>query len=112
MWVPDKQGRFGDVLLGFDTLPGYEKAGEKYHGATVGRVCGRISDASFPLNGKFYHLSSNDKYGNPVRNHLHGGFWGFHAKFGVLYYLKRRIRKKLFLFPIIRKMVKRDIQEI
>ena len=81
MWVPDKQGRFGDVLLGFDTLPGYEKAGEKYHGATVGRVCGRISDASFPWNGKFYHLSSNDKYGNPVRNHLHGGFWGFHAKF-------------------------------
>lgn len=80
MLVPDKNGKYNDVILGFDTLSGYEEAGEMYHGATVGRVCGRISNSSFRLNGKIYNLSSNDVYGKPKHNHLHGGMSGFHVK--------------------------------
>lgn len=78
MWVPDARGEFDDVLLGFDTLAGYINAGEKYHGAMVGRVCGRINQACFSLDGQSHHLVSNDVYGNPVKNHLHGGIKAFH----------------------------------
>lgn len=80
MWTPDKSGNRGDILLGFDTLSGYCEAGEKYHGAIVGRVCGRMNRARFALNGIEYQLASNDSYGSPVPNHLHGGFSGFHTR--------------------------------
>lgn len=80
MWVPGNNGDFDDILLGFDTLVGYMNAGEQYHGAIVGRVCGRIKNACFTLNGKEYKLESNDAYGTPVRNHLHGGLSAFHSR--------------------------------
>lgn len=81
MWVPDFQGVFSDILLGFDTLNEYINAGEQYHGAIVGRVCGRINQAHFSLYGKEYSLVSNDVYGSPVKNHLHGGLNAFHNQF-------------------------------
>lgn len=71
MWTPDRDGCMGDILLGFDTLDGYLTAGEQYHGAIVGRVCGRINNARFTLEGQEFLLASNDAYGKPVRNHLH-----------------------------------------
>ncbi|MDR2919456.1 MAG: galactose mutarotase [Tannerella sp.] len=80
MWVPDQHGEFDDILLGFDTLTGYMNAGEQYHGAIVGRVCGRINQARFSLCGKEYKLDSNDVYGDPVKNHLHGGIKAFHKQ--------------------------------
>lgn len=80
MYVPDRNGKLEDVVLGFDTVDDYQKAVEQYHGAVVGRVCGRIGNATFLLNGKTYHLASNDVYGQPVKNHLHGGVEGFHKK--------------------------------
>ena len=81
MWAPDRNGCMGDIVLGFDTLDGYRMAGEQYHGAIVGRVCGRISNACFRLGDQEYLLASNDAYGKPVRNHLHGGIDAFHNRF-------------------------------
>ena len=69
--TPDRNGRLDDVVLGFDTLQGY-LAKEPYFGATVGRVGNRIAKGVFTLNGKTYHLATND---GP--NHLHGGNKGF-----------------------------------
>ena len=81
MWVPDRSGRFADVVLGFDTLGGYCTAEEQYHGAMVGRVCGRIGNARFSLGTDEYRLAANDVYGKPVPNHLHGGISAFHNRF-------------------------------
>jgi len=80
MWVPDKTGRMTDVVLGFNSLNDYLSAGEPYHGAIVGRICGRINNASFSLDGIEYPIASNDGFGKPVKNHLHGGIEGFHRK--------------------------------
>lgn len=81
MWTPDRKGKLSDIILGFDTLDGYLKAGERYHGAIVGRVCGRISNARFRIGEEEYLLASNDAYGTPVRNHLHGGMDAFHNSY-------------------------------
>ena len=78
MWITDKTGKMTDVVLGFSTLDDYLTAGEPYHGATVGRICGRINDARFSLDGIEYKLAENDLFGVPVKNHLHGGIKGFH----------------------------------
>ncbi len=69
--VPDKSGKMGDVVLGFDNLAQYEK-GEPYMGATVGRVANRIAKGKFTLDGKEYTLAVNN---GP--NALHGGLKGF-----------------------------------
>lgn len=77
MWVPDKNGKWDDVILGFDNMNDYLTASEKYYGAVVGRVCGRIGKGIFELGGVKYQLTNNDLFGSSLKNHLHGGFDGF-----------------------------------
>ncbi|MBR5288836.1 MAG: galactose mutarotase [Clostridia bacterium] len=69
--VPDKNGKPVDVVLGYDTVKGYED-GDGYLGAAIGRVGNRIAKGKFTLNGKDYTLAVNN---GP--NHLHGGLVGF-----------------------------------
>ena len=69
--VPDRTGKPGDVVLGFDSLEGY-LAGHPYFGATVGRVANRVGQAKFSLDGKEYQLAANN---GP--NTLHGGVKAF-----------------------------------
>jgi aldose 1-epimerase len=69
--VPDRNGRLGDVVLGFTNLDQYEK-GHPYFGSTVGRVANRIAKGKFTLEGKEYTLATNN---GP--NHLHGGLKAF-----------------------------------
>ncbi|MGZ3640801.1 MAG: aldose epimerase family protein [Candidatus Limnocylindrales bacterium] len=68
MWVPDRDGHLGDVVLGFDDIEGYEAHPEVYFGATIGRVANRIANGRFTLDGTTYELARNDP-----PNHLHGG---------------------------------------
>ena len=66
--VADRNGKFEDVVLGYDNLDGYA-TGKAYIGATVGRYANRIAHATFTLDGITYTLAKNDG-----DNHLHGGF--------------------------------------
>ena len=67
----DRDGKFVDVVLGHDTIEGYETH-DGCLGACVGRVANRLGSAEFTLNGKTYPLEKNDG-----KNHLHGGLRGF-----------------------------------
>jgi len=69
--VPDKSGNFGDVVLGCDSVPDYQKQ-TAYFGALIGRYGNRIAKGQFVLDGKTYHLDIN----NPP-NSLHGGTNGY-----------------------------------
>ncbi len=66
--VPDRNGKLGDVVLGYDNVEGYE-SGKSFFGASVGRYGNRIAHAKFLLDGVAYTLEKNDG-----ENHLHGGF--------------------------------------
>ena len=57
--VPDKNGVFEDVVLGYDDVSSYEINGPSF-GAPVGRYANRISNAGFKLNGKEYKLEKNE----------------------------------------------------
>jgi len=71
--VPDRAGKFADVVLGFDKPESYwADPPPPYFGAIVGRYGNRIGKGKFTLDGKPYSLVTN----NGV-NHLHGGTKGF-----------------------------------
>jgi aldose 1-epimerase len=69
--VPDRDGAFADVALGFETVQPYAKD-SPYLGALIGRYGNRIAKGRFTLDGKAYQLPTNN--GN---NHLHGGAPGY-----------------------------------
>jgi aldose 1-epimerase len=69
--VPDKNGKFDDVVLGYDNLDGYLKS-SPYFGALIGRYGNRIAKGKFSLDGVEYTLATNN-----TPNALHGGLKGF-----------------------------------
>ncbi len=75
IWVPDKDGNFQDVIMGFETGDAYLKATDINNGPIVGRYGNRIGKGQFTLDGKDYQLTINDG-----ENHLHGGTNGFSGK--------------------------------
>lgn len=71
--VPDSKGESRDVVLGFDSVTGYEK-NDCFFGSTIGRNANRIGGAEFELDGTAIHLAANEN-----GNNLHTDFdHGFH----------------------------------
>lgn len=78
--MPDREGKFADVVLGFDSIDGYtnekyQKA-NPYFGAIAGRYANRIAGAKFSINNQEYKLAANNG-----KNSLHGGVKGFDKVF-------------------------------
>jgi aldose 1-epimerase len=69
--TPDRNGKFDDVVLGFDSMEGY-RTNPPYFGAIIGRYANRIAGGKFTLNGVKYQLPVNSG-----TNCLHGGIKGF-----------------------------------
>lgn len=70
----DKNGKFDDVALGYDTIDQYLND-NFFFGGIIGRYANRIAKGKFSLNGKEYSLATNNG-----ENHLHGGTKGFDTK--------------------------------
>lgn len=65
--VPDRDGKFEDVALGYKNIEGYEDNKPGF-GSLIGRNANRIDGAKFELNNKVYTLDKNEG-----ENNLHGG---------------------------------------
>ena len=70
--VPDRTGAIENVVLGYKDLSDYQTKGN-YFGSIIGRVAGRIQDASFTIDGTTYFIEKNK-----TNYHIHGGTKGFH----------------------------------
>ncbi len=70
--TPDKNGKMGDVVLGYQSLDGYLQRANPFFGALIGRYGNRIAKGKFTLDGKTYTLATNNN-----GNSLHGGIKGF-----------------------------------
>jgi aldose 1-epimerase len=70
--VPDRSGKFADIVQGYDTIAEYINGNGPYMGAVCGRCANRISKGKFTIDNKEYTLAVNN---GP--NHLHGGLIGY-----------------------------------
>ena len=71
IWVPDRNGKFGDIMLAHSYIA--DQGGN--FGALIGRYGNRINQGRFILDGQEYQLPQNN-YGHC----LHGGDTGFHHR--------------------------------
>ena len=79
LMTKDKDGKMGDIVLGYNSVDGYvaeAKADKKtYFGAIVGRYGNRIRAGKFSIDGHQYQIPPNNN-----GNALHGGPHGFDEK--------------------------------
>jgi aldose 1-epimerase len=70
----DRDGKVGDVVLGYNSVGGYvgEGATKTYFGSIVGRYGNRIRGGKFSIDGKSFQIPQNNN-----GNALHGGPHGF-----------------------------------
>lgn len=65
---PDKDGKIGDIIAGFDTIAGHIGSGT-YTGQVIGQYANRIGGACFALDGKTIEVTKNEN----GKTCLHGG---------------------------------------
>ncbi len=73
--IPDKYGKYENIVQGQDSLENYLNSPKKHLSTLVGRFANRIKDGKFGLDKEVFQLAQNNK-----NNHLHGGPKGFNTK--------------------------------
>ncbi len=73
--VPDKNGKYANVILGHDNIDDVVNSPEPFLNTVIGRYGNRIKEGKFMLCDETYNLTVNN---GP--NSLHGGPTGFHAR--------------------------------
>jgi aldose 1-epimerase len=76
VFTPDKFGKKELVVMAYDTLDAYVE-NNTYLNATIGPFSGRISNATYTLDGKEYHIDQN----HLDTENLHGGSETFAFRF-------------------------------
>ncbi|MDD3319969.1 MAG: galactose mutarotase [Paludibacter sp.] len=83
LWIPDKDGKFQDIVWGYESIKDYLNATDYFAGPIVGRYGNRIGEGQFLIDGKQYQLTLNNN-----GNQLHGGADGFFTKIWTANQLK------------------------
>ena len=72
LWVPDKNGKYEDVVLGYNNIDSYiNNKGERFLGAVVGPYANRIADGTYIIGEETYYFPKNNN-----GQTLHGGLKG------------------------------------
>lgn len=72
LWVPDKDGKYEDVVLGYNNIDSYiNNKGERFLGAVVGPYANRIADGTYTIGEETYNFPKNNN-----GQTLHGGLKG------------------------------------
>lgn len=93
--LPDRDGNFDDVVLGYDKLEHYFDD-PNYFGAIIGPYANRIAEGTFELDDQKYQLEINEKFDSGCCT-LHGGKSGFNSKLWTAEEIKINNRNALKL---------------
>ena len=102
VFTKDREGNFGDVVLGFENVEDCWHGDGSYMGAIAGRVANRIGDAKFELNGKTYELAANNGKNSLMEE----------SKDLIKRYLNMNCWKMESVLSISHQIWKKDIREV
>ena len=72
LWVPDKNGHYEDIVLGYNNIDNYiNNPGERFLGAVVGPYANRIAGGTYTIGSETYSFPQNNN-----GQTLHGGLKG------------------------------------
>lgn len=72
LWTPDKDGKYEDVVLGYNNIDSYiNNKGERFLGAVVGPYANRIASGTYAIGEEVYNFPQNNN-----GQTLHGGLKG------------------------------------
>lgn len=72
LWVPDKDGLYEDIVLGYNNIDDYiNNPGERFLGAVVGPYANRIAGGTYTIGEETYNFPQNNN-----GQTLHGGLKG------------------------------------
>ncbi|MBE6251079.1 MAG: galactose mutarotase [Bacteroidales bacterium] len=72
LWVPDRDGNYEDVVLGYNNIENYvNNPGERFLGAVVGPYANRIAGGTYTIGEETYNFPQNNN-----GQTLHGGLKG------------------------------------
>ena len=72
LWVPDKNGNYEDIVLGYNNIDNYvNNPGERFLGAVVGPYANRIAGGTYTIGEETYNFPQNNN-----GQTLHGGLKG------------------------------------
>ena len=72
LWTPDKEGKFEDIVLGYNNIDNYvNNPGERFLGAVVGPYANRIAGGTYTIGDQTYQFPQNNN-----GQTLHGGLKG------------------------------------
>ena len=72
LWVPDKNGSYEDIVLGYNNIDNYvNNPGERFLGAVVGPYANRIAGGTYTIGEETYNFPQNNN-----GQTLHGGLKG------------------------------------
>ena len=72
LWTPDRNGKYEDIVWGYNNINDYvDNKGERFLGAVVGPYANRIAGGHIEIDGKVWSLPKNNN-----GQTLHGGLKG------------------------------------
>jgi aldose 1-epimerase len=72
LWTPDKNGKYDDIVLGYNNIDNYvNNPGERFLGAVVGPYANRIANGTYTIGEEVYNFPQNNN-----GQTLHGGLKG------------------------------------
>ena len=72
LWTPDREGKYDDIVLGYNNIESYiNNKGERFLGAVVGPYANRIANGTYTIGEEVYNFPQNNN-----GQTLHGGLKG------------------------------------
>ncbi len=87
LFSPDREGKYVNLVSGYDNVQAYTRYNLGLIGPTVGRYANRIANGTFSIDGTEYHITKNNG-----QHTLHSGLKGFdHVVWDVLKSSRNRL---------------------
>lgn len=90
LYVPDKNGKMGDIVLGQDSIEAYSDSAF-FKGAVMGRIANFVSNGKFEIDGKEFQLETWDFLNGAMHcgsaNYANRFFEGKEEEDRVIFYL-------------------------